>query len=855
MKSSQKNAKPSIRQAMLLGGSLVLAGAAQAGMVTDQHGNVGYDSAAECDAAVQAGTARFYRPVTDRKPARKAGEASVRTIRLSELSSATVQAAGLRYSAADYARGACDLGIRHVKGRPDITPELVGKWVPFSPDMPLNLYSNAAGQPVRATMAQCDNGFSGNLPRPVPPAPTVAEQVVAPPQPLPNQCFANILQPARFETRSEQVLIAPATRREEVVPATYKTVTEQVLVQPETRRQVAVPAELSTVTENVVVRPAGVRDEPVPPTFKASTEQMVTREATQHVEVVPPVYRTEMTRVVDVPEHTIQRVVPAVYKEVEETVMVSPDTTRTEVAEPRYRTEVERVLVRPEVVRYVPVRLPMKQVPERRLRAEATTRIEAVPPVLQTVVEPVEVRPAAAVGVQLHRQLDRLAGGAAAAEHLDLALVVAAGVVGGERRLAHQVAHVLQQVALRMDAEMQPGDVVAPFDAAFRVQQDHAIGRRLDGGQEIGEALGAVARLLLFGPQRPGRAVGRLAPQAAQHGRCGGVGLAAPVDEAPATHRIDAPDDGRAQHHAGQRARPAEPPPADPAEDQQRQDEGKNPEGHDEDRVRNAGPTISGRGGRLRALQLCQRLRRQAVAGAAHGFDQHAGHAQRLAQALDMHVHRALLDEDVVAPHLVEQLAAAVHALGVLHEVVQQLELGRAHLQHLAVVRDAVRGRIQQQRPDGHRAAHLLGRAAAQHGADARQHLLGGEGLDDVVVGAGVQPGHAVGLVAARGQHQDGYGLGARVLAPFLGQRQAAFARQHPVEQDDVGQHGVQLALGGFAVHGPGGLEAVVPQVHGDQFCDGRLILDDEDAWHGSHCVIDSTCSSALWRTSVPLTM
>ena len=407
MKSSQKNAKPSIRQAMLLGGSLVLAGAAQAGMVTDQHGNVGYDSAAECDAAVQAGTARFYRPVTDRKPARKAGEASVRTIRLSELSSATAQAAGLRYSAADYARGACDLGIRHVKGRPDITPELVGKWVPFSPDMPLNLYSNAAGQPVRATMAQCDNGFSGNLPRPVPPLPTVAEQVVAPPQPLPNQCFANILQPARFETRSEQVLIAPATRREEVVPATYKTVTEQVLVQPETRRQVAVPAELSTVTENVVVRPAGVRDEPVPPTFKASTEQMVTREATQHVEVVPPVYRTEMTRVVDVPEHTIQRVVPAVYKEVEETVMISPDTTRTEVAEPRYRTEVERVLVRPEVVRYVPVRLPMKQVPERRLRAEATTRIEAVPPVLQTVVEPVEVRPATVRKMEVPAASDR----------------------------------------------------------------------------------------------------------------------------------------------------------------------------------------------------------------------------------------------------------------------------------------------------------------------------------------------------------------------------------------------------------------------------------------------------------------
>ncbi|MFT4194362.1 peptidoglycan-binding domain-containing protein [Ottowia sp.] len=406
MKPSQKNAQRRIQQAALLGGSLVLAtAAAQAGMVTDAHGNVGYDSAAECDAAVQAGTARFYQPVTTRKPSRQKGEASVRTIRLSELSSATAQAAGLRYSAADYTRGACDLGIRHVHGRPDITPELVGKWVPFSPAMPLNLYSDAAGQPVRATMAQCDNGFSGNLPRPVPPAaPAVATQVAPAPEPqaLPNQCFANILYPARFETRSEQVLIAPATRREEVVPATYKTVTEQVLVQPETRRQVAVPAELGTVTEDVVVRPAGTRDEPVAPTFKVSgSEQVVTREAGERVEVLPPVYKTVMKRVVDVPEHTVQRTMPAVYKEVEETVTIRPATTRTEVAEPRYRTEVERVLVRPEVLRYVAVRLPMRPVAEQRLKAEATTRIDTLPPLMQTVVEPVEVRPASVRKVEI----------------------------------------------------------------------------------------------------------------------------------------------------------------------------------------------------------------------------------------------------------------------------------------------------------------------------------------------------------------------------------------------------------------------------------------------------------------------
>ena len=398
MKSAQTKKSVSVptalRRAGLLGGTLALATAAQAGMVTDPHGNVGYDSAAECDAAVQAGNARYYQPVTSRPAARKKGEAAVRTIRLSELASATAQAAGLRYAAADYARGACDLGIRHAQGRPDITPELVGKWVPFSPDMRLNLYTDAAGQPVRATMAQCDNGFSGNLPRPVPPAPTVAQPAPARIEALPNQCFANILYPARFETRSERVLVAPATQREEVIPATYKTVTEQVLVQPETRQQIAEPAQLRTVTEQVVVRPAGVRDEPVAPTFKTTTEQLTTRAATTRYEVQPPIYKHVFERVVDVPEHTIQRVIPAKYKEVQERVLVNAATTRTETVPTRYRSEVERVLVRPEVLQYVPVVLPTKQVAEQRLRSAATTKVVPVPAAMETAVVPVEVRPA-----------------------------------------------------------------------------------------------------------------------------------------------------------------------------------------------------------------------------------------------------------------------------------------------------------------------------------------------------------------------------------------------------------------------------------------------------------------------------
>ena len=45
-----------------------------------------------------------------------------------------------------------------------------------------------------------------------------------------------------------------------------------------------------------------------------------------------------------------------------------------------------------------------------------------------------------------------------------------------------------------------------------------------------------------------------------------------------------------------------------------------------------------------------------------------------------MHVHRAFLDEYMIAPHLIEQLRAAMHALRMRHEEVQQTEFGRTEV-------------------------------------------------------------------------------------------------------------------------------------------------------------------------------
>ena len=144
-----------------------------AAITTDSRGNTGYDTAAECDAAVQNGTARFYVPEAKNKPMRQKGEKSVKASRISDLGD-------------QYRLGACDLGVGKQKGgRVGVDRKLQGKYVPYSPSMPLNSYLDASGKVVRVSMQICDNRFSSAMPRavsiPAPPPPVV----VAPPPPPP----------------------------------------------------------------------------------------------------------------------------------------------------------------------------------------------------------------------------------------------------------------------------------------------------------------------------------------------------------------------------------------------------------------------------------------------------------------------------------------------------------------------------------------------------------------------------------------------------------------------------------------------------------------------------------------------
>ena len=190
----------------------VFASSANAAVVTDNHGNVGYDSYEECVTAVKNGSAKFYTPYTYQNPKRQAGETSVKKMRLSEVMIPQNIANSDGMSAADYSAGACDLGVGQSNGRYGVSGALVGKYVPIAPDMPVNVYMNSAGEPVRLSMQQCDNHFGDKFPTPIA-----------------TQAMAVEAQVAIAETRSIEPVIVETKRV--IRPAKYKV--KEIIIAPE----------------------------------------------------------------------------------------------------------------------------------------------------------------------------------------------------------------------------------------------------------------------------------------------------------------------------------------------------------------------------------------------------------------------------------------------------------------------------------------------------------------------------------------------------------------------------------------------------------------------------------------------
>lgn len=200
--------------AVITSGLAMIGSNANAGMTTDTHGNVGYDSYDECVTAVKDGSAKFYTPYTYQNPKRQAGETSVKKMRLSDVMIPQNVVDSNNLNTSDYAAGACDLGVGQSNGRYGVSGALVGKYVPIAADMPVNVYMDKNGNPVRLSMQQCDNHFSTKFPTPIMAEVTETEAPEA--------------QIAITEERSVEPVIIETTRV--IRPAKYRV--KEVIVAP-----------------------------------------------------------------------------------------------------------------------------------------------------------------------------------------------------------------------------------------------------------------------------------------------------------------------------------------------------------------------------------------------------------------------------------------------------------------------------------------------------------------------------------------------------------------------------------------------------------------------------------------------
>ena len=154
-----------------------------------------------------------------------------------------------------------------------------------------------------------------------------------------------------------------------------------------------------------------------------------------------------------------------------------------------------------------------------------------------------------------------------------------------------------------------------------------------------------------------------------------------------------------------------------------------------------------------------------------------------LAQVVDVQVDDVRVDVRLRSPDRIEDLLARHHLARMAHEVAEQCELAGREVLALGAGRDADAQGVEDDVASHESLVAALGGTAGQ-GPDARQQLREREGLGEIVVGAGVEPGHAVVERAQGRQHQHRRLDAARPEQPQ--DLHAIEVREHAVEQDDL---------------------------------------------------------------------
>jgi len=218
---------------------------------------------------------------------------------------------------------------------------------------------------------------------------------LTPPNAKPGECYAKVLIPAQYETKTEKKLLQDRVEKISVTDPKLKEVQYKILDKAESFKYVFKPATYKCVMNKVMVEPEKVTYKVVPATFKIKEEKVLVSPAHQVwkkgtgpitkldnntgeimcLVEVPAQYKTVKTKVVDQPAHVEKIVKPAVYKNFKAQVVdkeasyekvVIPAKYKAitvkelaeeakinkDVEEEKYQTVEKRYLVKPEELKW-----------------------------------------------------------------------------------------------------------------------------------------------------------------------------------------------------------------------------------------------------------------------------------------------------------------------------------------------------------------------------------------------------------------------------------------------------------------------------------------------------------------------
>ena len=122
---------------------------------------------------------------------------------------------------------------------------------------------------------------------------------------------------------------------------------------------------------------------------------------------------------------------------------------------------------------------------------------------------------------------------------------------------------------------------------------------------------------------------------------------------------------------------------------------------------------------------------------------------------------------------------------------------------------------------------------STQDGTDSSDKLVKVKGLRHVVVGAVVEAGEDVGFGVTRGHHNH---RSLPTTANQAAQLEAILAREHDVQEDEIGTEAIEAFDNEIAVADAFNLEPGVPEVVCQHVRQGTIIFDEKNAIrsHGS---------------------